>query len=54
LVFQGEEGYTRGYDLVTGANAKDETFAVETTISAGAPPEEYTGPAGTGGIVIKW
>jgi hypothetical protein len=54
LVIQGEEGFTKGYDLVTGANAKDEVFVVETTVSAGAPPEEYTGPEGTGGLVIKW
>ena len=54
LVIEGEEGFTKGYDLVTGATAKDEAFSVETTISAGAPPEEYTGPAGTGGLVIKW
>jgi hypothetical protein len=54
LVIQGEEGYTKGYDLVTGANAKDEVFVVQTTVSAGAPPEEYTGPEGTGGLVIKW
>lgn len=54
LVIQGEEGFTKGYDLVTGANAKDEAFVVETTVSAGAPPEEYTGPEGTGGLVIKW